>query len=204
MNGPILHPVKRIDKNKFNATLTRPNSPTRKRNREYFIFELLYWADGEYSMAYPRDEKNVTLWEQYTERVERHSYYLLGLTVASLGYAIHLTSESNYTCEMVFLSGSLGFWLAAIFFGLRFITNGTVYTKYNLMQLKPSQKSEIDDDEELKKFTAYVVTTYQKMKKAAMTQESDFIKLTYFAYSGVFLFIIWRLFELYYYIPKPC
>jgi len=134
--------------------------------------------------------------KQYVEQQQKYVYYLLGITVTVIGFALHESKGVSIDIFQIPLAISLVSWLISLYCGLAFLklVIGSLFQKERLLKIK-EVKHEFRDDQ-LARLTdveeereSHLVITSSRAERTGKLQYSLF-------FVGVISFVIWSVFNI--------
>jgi hypothetical protein len=135
--------------------------------------------------------------QEFREKQEKYIYYLIALSVSAIGFSIYKTENKSLTYSQIPLAIAVIFWSISIFCGLKFLKYviSNLYANNDYYEIIKGRHPNLGDNQELKKigveaFREAMVINNKEMKKYFKFQG-------YLFYSGIILFIIWHIIEMY-------
>jgi hypothetical protein len=134
---------------------------------------------------------------QLKSSTEKFCYYLIALSVSSLGFVVFQTKEDVIDCPKILLLIAVIFWLASIFFGMNFIKKqqqGLVlsYRSYDNArnQFEPSK-----NDPQKTKWTEEIIKDKFRLVDRKSRRNYKYQLYTFFL--AVLFYIVWHALEMY-------
>lgn len=136
------------------------------------------------------------LQKQFRQGQEKYVYYVLGLTVASIGFSVHQTSESLLSFSQIPLAIAILCWVFSIYF-VRFvkIILAVLYKNNEMLNIEEGRNAIVGDDPVKIKYGMEIMV--QIMEKDGDKSSRLFKFQTRLFFVGVIFFIIWRILEMY-------
>jgi hypothetical protein len=82
------------------------------------------------------DERQLELYRSIDDKQQKISYYIIGLSVAAIGFSISQTSSDSLHWTHTFLGGAIISWAYSIRSGLKYSEKTIVILKENITYLK--------------------------------------------------------------------
>lgn len=126
--------------------------------------------------------------QQFRNQQERFTYYLIGLSVAAIGFSINLTYGEPFELSQILLGLSLLSFGISILHGFKYLNKLLEVLSHNITFLEEKTAGMEKNNE------AYILSKIEEVR----TKASVFRKnLSRFFFIGIGLFVIWHLLEMY-------
>ena len=142
-------------------------------------------------------EELLEVQRQFRNQQEKLTYYLIALSVTSIGFAVYQTSDAPLSDHQVPLGLAVLCWGLSIFCGIRFL--GVLLTQLfannTYLEVVNGQHPEIGNhpgkiDAAVKGLNSALTINRSKAKRLSKFQDNFF-------YAGVIIFLIWHVLEMY-------
>ncbi len=129
---------------------------------------------------------------------EKLSYYIIGLAVAAMGFAIHMTIGLPLSYSQIPLGIAVLCWGLSISVGLTHLKT-TIFTyKLNVDTMTVKQMASIEPSgEALDLLLEYADKFDEESKLLGKKLLPQFNRINVYFKAGVFFFVMWRLLEMY-------
>lgn len=136
------------------------------------------------------EEEQKELWRLYKLQQEKYVYYIIALSVTAIGFSIYNTTGVNLKLIQIPLGISILCWGLSIYCGLTFLNYiiSSLYT--NLIYLEFTKNHNVGIEKVKADFNDTMSKSSEKTSKLLKWQVNLF-------YSGIVLFIIWHILEMY-------
>lgn len=137
------------------------------------------------------------LYKVYSQKQERYTYYIVALSIACIGYAVHQTTGLGYSRSQVLLGMAVLFWAISAYLGLRHsqLATSTVYTNMGLLKIGAGQDEIAGTDPQRIRIGQSTVTgiikDYQKKASRVSVWQNRLF------YVALILYLLWHLYEMY-------
>lgn len=136
------------------------------------------------------------LQNQFKEKQEKFVYYIVALSVTSIGFSIYTTIDDTISILHVPLGIAVLCWGISIFSGLRFIkySISTIYANATYLEVTSGIHPETGPSPILIKAASEGIM--QAMKENGKTAEKYAKAQEYLFYSGIIAFLLWHILEM--------
>ncbi|HZV70694.1 MAG TPA: hypothetical protein VFG10_14165 [Saprospiraceae bacterium] len=137
--------------------------------------------------------KSIEIWKIYIERRERYVYFLVGISIALIGYSVHLTIGSTFKPEQLILLSAIISWGISTYNGMRYNEKGANANKIDYFGVLAEEGGNpvLANDPILIKMFVDAIKKKVDGKKKGQTQ--NYKNMVYWFYGGLVLFIAWHL-----------
>lgn len=131
---------------------------------------------------------------QYRAQQEKYLYYIIALSVAAIGFSIHITLGQKLMYSHILLGLSIICWAASCHFGINSILYAINHLGQNDLLFSASQG--VFGSDPSTKMKARDIITARMDDLASKIHESGKWQLRLFYFGGI-IFIIWHVLEMY-------
>lgn len=135
--------------------------------------------------------------QEFREKQEKYVYYLIALSVSAIGFSIYRTENQSLSYSKIPLALAVISWGISIFCGLKFLKYviSNLYANNGYYEIIKGRHPDLGNDAALiecgvKGVIEAMGTNGKEMKKYFKFQG-------YLFYSGIILFIVWHIIEMY-------
>lgn len=142
-------------------------------------------------------DEQMEIQKQFRQQQEKFIYYIIALTVASIGFAVVKTTGQPLKSTQIPLALALLFWVVSIFCGLTFLKliTSTLYANNVYFDVKQGLHPEVGRHPEM------IEAASSGLKQAMLTNSDNASKFAKWQerlfYWGIMLFILWHVLEMY-------
>lgn len=135
--------------------------------------------------------------QEFREKQEKYIYYLIALSVSAIGFSIYKTENKGLTYSQIPLALAVIFWSVSIFCGLKFLKYiiSNLYANNGYYEIIKGRYPGIGKNPDL--IESGVKGFQQAMEINSKAMKRYFKFQGYLFYSGIILFIVWHLIEMY-------
>ncbi len=141
--------------------------------------------------------EKIELYKQHAQKQENYTYYLIALSVAAIGYAVHQTHGEGFVWSMVPLGLAVLCWAMSVTLGLRYLKTVIALIYKNMQQFIVAEgNDELAGNEPVKMNIGndILMELIDKDKKAASMLYSWQARLFY---GGMLFYFCWHLYGMY-------
>jgi hypothetical protein len=142
-------------------------------------------------------EIQFSIQQEFREKQEKYIYYLIALSVSAIGFSIYKTENKTLTYSQIPLALAVIFWSISIFCGLKFLKYiiSNLYANNDYYEIIKGRHPITGKNPELIQIGVEGFQEAMKINSKAMKM---YFKLQgYLFYSGIILFILWHITEMY-------
>lgn len=135
--------------------------------------------------------------QEFREKQEKYVYYLIALSVSSIGFSIFKTENQGLNYSQIPLGLAVIFWTISIFCGLNFLkfVISNLYANNTYFEIINGNHPNIGNHPELIKA---VVSGFEKAIKSNGDTMAKYFKIQgCLFYLGILFFIVWHIIEMY-------
>lgn len=142
-------------------------------------------------------EEQKEIRQQFRQQQEKYVYYLIALSVAAIGFSVHITIGEPLKWIQLPLGLSVLSWGLSVFFGLKFIRYAisTLYANNAYFEIIKGQYPEVGSNPHL------IDAATKGIKNAMETNITNASRISEWQnrlfYAGIVLFIVWHVIEMY-------
>jgi hypothetical protein len=131
----------------------------------------------------------------FRDQQEKYTYYIIALSVTSIGFAVYKSSEQSLSLSHIPLGIAVTSWCLSIFFGFKFIRFiiASIYLNYK----KVTKNEVIWGGDPNYDIIVIGDELYGETTVSSNGAKISFLSLNYFFYTGIILFIVWHVLEMY-------
>jgi len=135
--------------------------------------------------------------KQYREKQEKYIYYIIALSVTSIGFSIYKTTGVAFNWFQISLAAAVISWGISIYSDLTFIKYvvSNMYSNSEYMTILKGIHSETGYNSD--KIKAATTEIRQAMDSNAMAANKYFMYQERLFYLGIISFILWHILEMY-------
>lgn len=135
--------------------------------------------------------------QEFREKQEKYVYYLIALSVSAIGFSIYKTQNQGLTCSQIPLALAVLSWSISIFCGLKFLKYviSNLYANNSYFEIINGNHPGIGKNPEY--IEAGVKGFKEALKINSNAMSINFKIQGYLFYSGILLFIVWHIIEMY-------
>ncbi len=139
----------------------------------------------------------IELYKQHSNKQEKYVYYIIALSVASIGFSVHKTTGVGLDCVKIPLGIAIVCWGLSIYCGLRFLKYvlSNVYANIDLNKISEGRHSKIGTNIHLIEAASSGILEGMNDNGNAMKRLSKWQEL--FFYFGIIFFLTWHILEMY-------
>lgn len=143
------------------------------------------------------NEIQFNIQQEFRDKQEKYVYYLIALSVSAIGFSVYKTEKLSLTFSQIPLAIAVLSWGLSIFCGLKFLkyTISNLYANNDYFKIVKGKHPDIGNQPELIKVG--VESFREAMKTNGKTMKKYFRFQSYLFYSGIILFIVWHIIEMY-------
>lgn len=139
----------------------------------------------------------IELYRQFNQKQEKYTYYIIALSVASIGYSVHMTDGIGLNIYQVPLAIAVSSWGASVYLGLRFIRSGLSVIYDNMDLIKMNEGTHPVTGQNLEMIAVGRETILEIINNKSDTSATLHKWQNRTFYFGMVSFIIWRIIEMY-------
>lgn len=135
--------------------------------------------------------------QEFREKQEKYVYYLIALSVSSIGFSIFKTENQGLNYSQIPLGLAVIFWTISIYCGLNFLkfVISNLYANNIYFEIINGNYPNIGNHPELIKAG---VSGFEKAIKSNGDTMAKYFKIQgYLFYLGILFFILWHIIEMY-------
>lgn len=135
--------------------------------------------------------------QEFREKQEKYVYYLIAISVLAIGFSIYKTENQSLSLSKIPLGLAVLSWSISIFLGLKFLKYviSSLYANNSYFDLIKGRHPSVGLRTEL--ITAGVEGLREAMQINEGRMKKCFSWQGYLFYSGILLFIVWHILEMY-------
>ncbi|WP_298248399.1 hypothetical protein [uncultured Christiangramia sp.] len=133
----------------------------------------------------------------FRQRQEKLTYYIIALTVTSIGFSIYNTNNVPLSYTQIPLAIAIGCWGFSVFCGIQFLKYilSNLFAESSYYDIIAGHHPELGNDPEKIKNAIIGLT---KATKINAERGQNYSKWHYrLFYSGIILFLLWHIIEMY-------
>ena len=140
-------------------------------------------------------EIQFSIQQEFREKQEKYIYYLIALSVSAIGFSIYKTENKTLTYSQIPLA--VIFWSISIFCGLKFLKYiiSNLYANNDYYEIIKGRHPNTGKNPELMQIGVEAFQEAMKINSKSMKRYFKF--QGYLFYSGIILFILWHITEMY-------
>lgn len=142
-------------------------------------------------------EEQREIQRQFRQQQEKYVYYLIALSVTAIGFSVYKTTGLKLMWIQLPLGISVACWGISVFCGLRFLKNIISSLYANNAYFDVMQGLDTDIGNNPLKMKVAIEGIGQAIEAIEKRTSKYFIWQERLFYSGIFLFIIWHVLEMY-------
>jgi uncharacterized membrane protein len=131
-----------------------------------------------------------TIEQQFRNQQEKFVYYIIALSVAVIGFSIHLTTGQPYKWSQIILGLSTLSFCLSVLCGFRYLKKLLEFLSFNRKYLINKSQRELPREEE-----EYISEEKSIFQKKTTSLWNCMYRLFFL---GVFLFLIWHLTDMFF------
>jgi hypothetical protein len=142
-------------------------------------------------------DEQLEIQKQHREWQEKYAYYVIGITIAAIGFSINLTLNQSLKISQIPLGIAILFWGMSAFLGLRFITTliGFLYVRNGFLNIIQGIDPISGSHPEKIKIGIEVLTKIMEDHSKKAARKATWQMNCFFI--GIFFFVAWRVLEMY-------
>lgn len=135
--------------------------------------------------------------QEFREKQEKYVYYLIALSVSAIGFSIYRTENQSLAFSKIPLALAVISWGISIYCGLKFLKYviSNLYANNDYYEITNGRHPDLGNNAEL--IECGVKGFMEAMKINGKEMKKYFNFQNYLFYSGIVLFIIWHIIEMY-------
>jgi ABC-type transport system involved in multi-copper enzyme maturation permease subunit len=143
------------------------------------------------------NEIQFNIQQEFREKQEKYVYYLIAISVSAIGFSVYKTENQSLTYSQIPLALAVLSWSISIFCGLKFLKYviSCLYANNGYYEIIKGRFPNIGSNPELIKSGVEGFREAMEINGKAMKKHFKF--QGYLFYSGIILFIIWHIIEMY-------
>ncbi len=142
-------------------------------------------------------EIQLNIQQEFREKQEKYVYYLIAISVSAIGFSIYKTENQSLSLSKIPLGLAVISWSLSIFLGLKFLKYviSSLYANNSYFDLIKGKHPSVGSQPELIKDGVKGLREAMEINGGRM--KKYFAWQGYLFYSGILLFIVWHIIEMY-------
>ncbi|ESU20212.1 hypothetical protein FEDK69T_30270 [Flavobacterium enshiense DK69] len=143
-------------------------------------------------------ETRFEIQKEFRERQEKYVYYLIALSVSAIGFSIFKTDNQTLNIYQIPLAIAVICWSVSIFCGLKFLKYviSSLYNNNSYFEIINGKDPKVGNN--LEKIEISIEAFKEAWKINANSMKRYFTWQGYLFYTGIILFIVWHIIEMYF------
>lgn len=144
-------------------------------------------------------QAQIEIQKQFRERQDKFVYYLIALCVAAIGFSVSQTIGQHLNCLHCFLGAAVICWVVSIFCGFQFvqIVLKGLHANDKYFETIAGRGIDITGVSQKTVDEAASIVLREKRDKYSKRTERNFMWQQYLFYTGLVLFLVWHIIQMY-------